>query len=535
MQRILLFVLFLIVKNSIAQSVQSIKKEIERHVFFLADDKLEGRRTGSPGEQKACDYICKQFKKNKLSKPNDWDSYVQPFEVNEGKKLSDNNELSSNEWKAVCNKDFVPIVYSAQRNLIINSKDEATFIDLDDISNEKTTNPHFDLEEKMHQVVSEQSIISNVKVIFLFSEKDSSLTFDGNSKRNEVPIVVIKCLKTTALRIKDMLSKAVPVNIKVDIVPNVRTGHNISGFVDNGAAQTIIIGAHYDHLGYGEDHNSLYTGSEKMIHNGADDNASGTASLITLSGILKKSGSKNFNYLFVAFSGEELGLYGSKYFSDHSPVDLKSINYMINMDMVGRLNDSTHGLTIGGYGTSPAWGKLIDTSDAFFHIKFDSAGIGPSDHTSFYKKDIPVLFFFTGTHHDYHKPSDDADKINFDGAARISEYILQLIRKTEMHPKLTFSKTRDAVSTGKSSFKVTMGIMPDYTYSGNGVRVDGVSDNRPAQKAGIQTNDVIIQLGDTKVTDVQTYMQALGKHQKGETVPVKFMRGKETVEVQVTF
>ena len=535
MYKLLSLLILIAVNQAHAQSIESLQKDIKRHLIYLADDKLEGRRTGTPGEQKACDYICKQFKKNKLTKPNGWDSYVQAFEVNEGKKPSDNNYIKSDSWTALCNKDFVPMPYSAQRNFSIHDLDEVSFVNLDEIADETATNPHFDMEEKMYQLLSERSGISNAKAIFLYSDKDSSISFDGKSKRNELPVVIIKCTRITTSKIKEILEKSGTIDIQVEIVPNVRTGHNVSGFVDNGAAQTIIIGAHYDHLGFGEDHNSLYTGSEKMIHNGADDNASGTASLISLSGILKKSGSKNFNYLFVAFSGEELGLYGSKYFSEHSPVDMKSVNYMINMDMVGRLNDSTHGLTVGGYGTSPAWGKLIDTADAYFHIKVDSAGIGPSDHTSFYKKDLPVLFFFTGTHHDYHKPSDDADKINYEGAARISNYILNLIQKTESLPKLTFTKTRDAVSTGKSSFKVTMGIMPDYTYSGNGVRVDGVSDNRPAQKAGILTNDVIIQLGDQEVTDVQTYMQALGKHKKGETVPVKYIRGKETKETQVTF
>jgi len=255
----------------------------------------------------------------------------------------------------------------------------------------------------------------------------------------------------------------------------------------------------------------------------------------SLAKIIKNKGNKKYNYLFAAFSGEELGLYGSKYFVEHCPVNLKSVNYMINMDMVGRLNDSTHGLTLGGFGTSPIWGKIININDTYFKIKVDSAGSGPSDHTSFYRKDIPVLFFFTRTHSDYHKPSDDADKINFKGEVKIIRYIESLIDKTVELEKIPFLKTREAASMGKSSFKVTMGIMPDYTFSGNGVLVDGVSDNRPAQKAGIKTGDVIIQLGDFVVSDVQTYMQALNKHTKGETINVKIIRGKEEMNLKLTF
>ncbi|MFN0081713.1 MAG: M20/M25/M40 family metallo-hydrolase, partial [Ferruginibacter sp.] len=311
-------------------------------------------------------------------------------------------------------------------------------------------------------------------------------------------------------------------------------GHNVIGYINNKATNTIILGAHYDHLGYGEDHNSLYSGITPMVHNGADDNASGTAALIELAKKLQKSSFKKYNYLFVSFSGEELGLFGSKYFTDHAGLDLKTVNYMINMDMVGRLNDSTHGLTVGGYGTSPTWGKIINTKDAYFKINADSSGSGPSDHTSFYKKDIPVLFFFTGSHKDYHKPTDDADKINYEGELQIIKYIENIIAQTNGMDKLVFTKTRE-VSMGKSSFKVSMGIMPDYTFSGNGVLVDGVSENRPAIKAGIKTGDILMQLGEYKFSDVQSYMDALNKFNKGESTKVKFVRGKEELEFMVTF
>jgi Zn-dependent M28 family amino/carboxypeptidase len=205
----------------------------------------------------------------------------------------------------------------------------------------------------------------------------------------------------------------------------------VIGYIDKGASTTVILGAHFDHLGYGEDGNSMLRTKEHLIHNGADDNASGTAALIELGRLLKNSKLDRNNYLFIAFSGEELGLFGSKYFVENPTVSLNNINYMINMDMVGRLNDSTRVLTIGGYGTSPEWSSLINTKNKkpSFVIKVDSSGTGPSDHTSFYRKDIPVLFFFTGLHADYHKPTDDFDKINYKGELEVVNYIYSIIEK----------------------------------------------------------------------------------------------------------
>jgi C-terminal processing protease CtpA/Prc len=211
---------------------------------------------------------------------------------------------------------------------------------------------------------------------------------------------------------------------------------------------------------------------------------------------------------------------------------------MINMDMVGRLNDSTHVLTIGGYGTSPEWSSLVSTKSkkSPIVIKIDSSGTGPSDHTTFYRKDIPVLFFFTGLHSDYHKPTDDFDKINYKGELEVVNYIYSIIEKeNKAKQKLAFTKTRETQSTTSTRFNVTLGIMPDYTFPGTGVRVDGVSDGRPAQKAGLQTGDVITQLGDYNVTSLEKYMEALGKFKKGDTTTVKFVRGKDNKETQVQF
>ena len=313
---------------------------------------------------------------------------------------------------------------------------------------------------------------------------------------------------------------------------------NVIGFLNNKAEKTIVIGAHYDHLGLGHDHNSLDPSPEGKIHNGADDNASGTAGVLELARYFSQNKQfKKYNILFMAFSGEELGLIGSKKWTENPNYPLNKIYYMINLDMIGRLNDSTKKIIIYGVGTSNQWVPLIDSvsKNFSFVIKKDSSGIGPSDHTSFYLKDIPVLHFFTGQHSDYHKPSDYADKINYKGEAMILQFIVQLIEKTaQQSAPMQFQKTA-APKENKVAFKVTLGIMPDYTYDGKGVKVDGVVPNKPAEKAGIQKGDIIIQLGEYPISNIETYMQTLSKFEKNQSTKVKIIRNNKEVEIYLVF
>lgn len=314
------------------------------------------------------------------------------------------------------------------------------------------------------------------------------------------------------------------------------TANNIVAYLDNKAATTIIIGAHYDHLGMGDQGSSLDANPQNKIHNGADDNASGVAGVIELARYLStnKVKEKN-NFLFLCFSGEELGLYGSKYFTEHSTIELSSVNYMINMDMVGRLDPQTKSLIVNGTGTSPTWEPLLKSLAGDLSIKTDSSGIGPSDHTSFYLKNIPVLHFFTGSHSDYHKPSDDWDKINYAGEVTVLDLIAKVITSTNDQPKLAFLQTKSKPMSSRSAFKVTMGIMPSYASEGDGLKVDGVSEGKPAQKAGIQQGDIILQLGEYEIKDIQNYMEALGKFEKGQTINAKIKRGTEVIVLPVTF
>jgi C-terminal processing protease CtpA/Prc len=215
---------------------------------------------------------------------------------------------------------------------------------------------------------------------------------------------------------------------------------------------------------------------------------------------------------------------------------------MINMDMVGRLSDSSKVVTVGGYGTSPVWGMLYNVKgkkglySEGLQFRFDSSGTGPSDHTSFYLKNIPVLFYFTGLHSDYHKPTDDPDKINYNGQVHLVKHIYSLLEATDKQPqKLAFTKTREPQTTTSARWTVSMGIMPDYTFSGTGVRVDGVSENRAAQKAGIRAGDIITKLGDFAVSSMEGYMQALSKFKKGDKAEVKYIRAGQTLSTTVEF
>lgn len=536
--------------QKIAKTDTRLSDSLRVHISFLADDRLEGRRTGTPGEGLARDYIKGQFQSLGLV-PMGTGSYPQAFEVNDGKQIDSVTSFSINGNPLLPGKDFFPFPFSANATIealpaiAVQEADMPWFIDLKEILEENKSNPHFDLADYI-RTNSKKAKDKGSSAIILYnsSAADDKLAFDKKDRTESSGIPVVYVTKSAAEKYFSDKTATLTIRLRTSISEKKRTGFNVIGFLDNKAATTVVIGAHFDHLGYGEDGNSRHTSHEPAIHNGADDNASGTAALIELARKLKTSKATHNNYLFIAFSGEELGLYGSKYFTEHPTIDLKTVNYMINMDMVGRLNDSTKVLTVGGYGTSPVWGEFYKPLEDLNNkeplnpslvFRFDSSGTGPSDHTSFYRKDIPVLFFFTGLHTDYHKPTDDADKINYSGEARIIDHIYSLVEWMDSREKPAFTKTRETQTTTSARFSVSMGIMPDYTFAGTGVKADGVSDGKPAQKAGLKAGDIILQIGDYPVTSMESYMQTLGKFKKGDKAKVKYKRGNETLETTVEF
>lgn len=308
------------------------------------------------------------------------------------------------------------------------------------------------------------------------------------------------------------------------------TGTNVMGYIDNKADKTVIIGAHYDHLGMGGE-GSLYA-EGAAIHNGADDNASGVGVMLQLAERLKDSLSSS-NYLFIGFSGEEMGLLGSNYFCKNPTIDFNVANYMINMDMVGRLREDKT-LSITGTGTAPIWNQVLNSSNPGFKLVLGESGMGPSDHTSFYLQDIPALHFFTGQHEDYHKPSDDSEKLNYEGMKMIGDYVMAVISELDDDPKLSFRPTKNE-SEEVPRFKVGLGVMPDYLFDGEGMRIDGVTEDRPASVAGLQKGDIVIQLGDSTVVDMMSYMRALSAFEEGNTAKVVVDRDGKKVEAEVKF
>jgi len=536
--------------------LKKIETALRTHVNYLADDKLEGRRTGTAGEKLAMEYIAQQFQTIALEAKGT-EKYYQPFSVSEGKEMKPTTVFSvtkSFSQGATATKvltpgtDYFVFPYSANGTITgtatsgLQEIGSPWLIDIALVLEDNSSNPHFDLPGYIYEFSKNAKAKGATAVLWYNSGKqEDKLSFNGKDRSPVLEIPVIYFTKKPL----DGVSAAedegeLSFNATIQIGEKLRNGYNVIGYIDNKAATTVVVGAHFDHLGYGEDGNSRYEKKEPAIHNGADDNASGTATLIELARTLKKTKGAATNYLFIAFSGEELGLYGSKYFTDHPTIDLKSINYMINMDMVGRLNDSAKTITVGGYGTSPAWASLVNAQNNLrsagnLQIKIDSSGSGPSDHTSFYRKDIPVLFYFTGLHTDYHKPSDDADRINYKGMVNILQHAKNVIEGANAQGRLAFLKTREAQTTTTARFSVSMGIMPDYTYSGNGVRADGVSEGRPAQKAGLKAGDIVLQIGDYKVNSMESYMQTLGKFKKGDKATVIYQRGTEQFKVEIQF
>lgn len=523
------------------KSDKKLVESLQKHIYYLASDELKGRRAGDPGETLAANYVAEQFKINGLT-PKGSNEFFQPFTINDGRKIDETTYIKINGRVLELGQEVELLSNSSNgktQGEVSPSLQEAGqpwLIDLADALEENKDNPHFDINNLLSDKINNAKTKNATAVIFFNSSGTDVIKFNSKDRSELTPIPAAYITKKGREKYLNDLTSTYQLETAISISPKIRTAKNVVGYIDNGAPLTVVLGAHLDHLGYGEDGNSMIRNGEPAIHNGADDNASGTSSLIELSHVLKKSKQKKYNYLLIAFSAEELGLNGSKYFVENPTISLNTVNYMINMDMVGRLNDSSKTITLGGVGTSPSWKKIIeDVEYKGFNIRYDSSGTGPSDHTSFYRKDIPVLFFFTGLHTDYHKPSDDADKINYVGMSKIVRFIQYMIESDNPSQKIAFTKTRETQTTTSARFSVSMGIMPDYTYSGNGVRVDGVSENRPAKKAGILAGDVVKQLGDFKTPSVESYMQALSKFKKGDKTNAVVVRGEKEISFEIVF
>lgn len=541
------WVLLLVPFLGLSQSKRKIRIEAEKqkatlisnlksHIGYLASDALEGRRTGTAGADAAMDYLVKQYERMGIGAKGS-SGYLQKFEINEGLQMDPSTQFKVNNIQLKIEKDFFPLATSASSHIAgnpamaLHEKGQPWFKDIKETLEENKSNPHFDIEAWIKkEVTTAASKGATAFIIYNTGTVVDNILFNKNDKTVPYSIPVIYLTQTGLQHFTDP-SATLQVEISVRLSEKKRPATNVAAFINNGAANTIVIGAHYDHLGFNEDKNALDTGH--VIHNGADDNASGTAALLEIARLLQQKSPVHNNYLFLHFSGEELGLLGSKYWIEN-PTMTGSINYMLNMDMVGRY-DTSHKLTVGGYGTSSKWSNIWKAINTPLVVKFDSTGSGPSDHASFYRAGVPVQFFFTGSHPDYHKASDDADKINYEATAQIVTLAYQIMGITDSLPKLDFIKTTEPQMGRSTKFTVSLGVIPDYGYSGTGMRIDGVSPGKLAEKLGLKAGDILLQLGDYKFVDVNSYMQTLSKFKKGDQTELRIKRGTEEINMPVAF
>jgi hypothetical protein len=535
--------------------------DLRQYIDVLTSDSLEGREVGTIGEWRAAQFIANEFKSAGL-KPAGSDGYLQPFEFTKRIEFGSKCRLTINGTPLELNIDFVPLQFSGSLQFEFNEivpvgygicTHDNTYNDYRDknvdgkavlvkrYEPESDTNSQIDFSKYSSFPDKIRCALErNAKGIFFVtpSGDDDTLMDFGvlHAAPKQIPIIFVKRRALEKLGIKLDSPNFKAASGETELIPVKDTGYNVLGLLQGQSDTSIVLGAHFDHLGWGGPA-SRDTSPKPAIHRGADDNGSGTAALLELAHQFAKSPTHH-SLLFAAFSGEEAGVLGSNYYSRHWTIDSSKIRMMLNMDMIGRLKDQQHGLAIFGVGTAAEFKPYFDSLQVdSMKLAFLDPGTGPSDHVAFYTSGIPVLHFFTGPHLDYHKSSDTPDKLDFDGIARVAGLASRVVRHVDSLSKpLTFQKTSGS-DEGKrrAEYKVTLGVMPDYATQAKGLAVGGVTPDRPAEKAGVQKGDVIIRLGAIPVEDIYTYMAALAKFNKGDTSTVVVIRATDTLSMQVTF
>jgi len=568
---IILLLIILIAGNVPAESetYQFTENAFLEHLKVLTSDSLEGRETGEPGEWKAAMYISDFFRSLGLQAKGDSGRYLQAFEFIKKIDFGENNHLAIDGQTLDMGSDFKPMLQSANSEFEFDevipvnygiTTEDSTYDDYEGLEvvgkavliKRFSPEPEDTLEPDSNAVDFDRYNSLTDKInnalehkaggIFFYTPEghDDTLLFLGSTRVHpkDIPIVFLRREAMTRLGIDIENPRSFQVSGAAELVRIPDTGYNVAGYLPGKSDTTIIIGAHYDHLGWGGPA-SRYRGKEKKIHYGADDNASGTAGVLELARYYTAERDNNrHSFLFLTFSGEEKGILGSSYYSRHMTVDSSKILMMFNMDMIGRLREEEKGLGVLGVGTSEEFMNYFDTlQNDDMKISYRESGTGPSDHTAFYNSGIPVLFFFTGVHDDYHKPADVVEKINLGGMVRVASAITDITNHFDRDfSALTFMKTKsDSTYGGPQNFSVTLGIMPDFISDVKGLRVDGVSGDRPAERAGILKGDVIIKMGKFEIDDIYMYMNCLKKFRKGDTTTVSVERGADTLDLKVDF
>ncbi len=530
-------------------SEEAVIGRLKQDVYTLASDEMEGRESGTQSERLAAAYIQKRMQEIGLQ-PVFGRSFIQEFPFPGEWVWGEDNVIRLGNRTFLHEEDFFTLPGSGSGTV------QAGFVHvgygLDGLSGQNDYEGLVGLEGKIFvmeffvpgeledqmdlsfrqlmQVKLEAAIergAAGILFVNINSERDDprlDLRVSGDTR--EIPLVFLREPAYQAL----MLDPDAELTVSTELDRTEQIALNVAGYLDNNAPTTIVIGGHFDHVGYGR-RGSRSPGSDS-IHYGADDNASGTAGVLEAARFLSQSDLRANNYLFIAFGAEEKGLLGSRHFTTSGAYDMERVNYMFNFDMIGRLEN--HALTMIGTGTSPAWEPLIDElAPSHFNIRKSPGGTGGSDHTSFYLQDIPVIFFFTGIHDDYHRPADTPDKINYEGAHEILELAMTMMAALDSEDRLAFSATAAAPRTRQRTDGPTLGLMPDHAFDGEGLRVQSVIENRPGHQAGMLDGDIIIRINDKEVREIQTYMEALGKMPQGGTSIVVVKRGEEEISLEV--
>lgn len=565
---------------------------LQQHVKHLASEALEGRRTGTKGATEAARYIASQFRRLGL-KPvasgtarNGTESpYWQSFPYVAGVELGKRNLLIANMNDAVASmkvgQDWMPLGFSANDTLqnvpavLVGYGIAAPELNYNDYANAKVTgrvaialagtpdgdNPHGQFArygEVRWKAIAARNAGAKALIV-VASEQDfkqdrlSTLRYD-NAGDAGIPVVAIareavrplffnKAVSDIEQAAKTKSQEAYSevgwsVTLETDVVRKEAPAYNVIGMLEGSdpllKKEVIIVGAHYDHLGRGGEGSGSLAPRSGDIHYGADDNASGTAGVLELARFFSKQKPRpRRTIVFMAFGGEEEGLLGSNYYVNHPLLPLANTVAMINMDMIGRMKDSK--LVVGGVGTAKEWRDIMaaDTEKAF-QLTLNEDGFGPSDHSSFYAKQIPVLFFWTGTHTDYHKPSDTFEKINYEDEARILALVARIVNQLDTADKrLTYTTAKADATPRTGGFRVFLGTIPSYADSNDGLLLDGVRDDSPAAKAGLKAGDRILKIGTRDIKNVYDYTAALGEMKAGEEYAIEVMRGTEKLSLKI--
>ncbi len=539
------------------------KKEIYSRLYgiveYLAADSLEGRESGTKGEILARDFIVNQFKEIGVDSYFPDGSYYKEFSFSSSHKYSPESRISIGKTSYFIENDFTVVSYFGRfssksktqyvgNGLVIPEegiddyqifevKDLKDKVFLIDVAFPKSYS--FITEDNYYQIVQEiiyTAIQKGAAIIILYQSHEKGICFHRNSffqnSRKGIPVFFAEG------NFRKQMMKGGEEELVFQILSNrdPLTSYNVAAVINNNAPTTIVIGGHYDHLGYGS-FNSRHVGPP-MLHPGADDNASGIAVMLEIARYVKSAGLNNHNYVFAAFGAEEKGLIGSKAFVEDSICNIDNVIAMINLDMVGRLDSASRKLNVLGTGSSAKWDSLLNVAfNPNIDLNRNPSGTGGSDQMYFFMKDIPVLFFITGIHRDYHTPSDVLEKVNFSGMLDITVFVTNLLHHLNNVSHLPFVEGENKEQLVDRSYTrgVTLGVIPDHTFGGKGMRIDDVFPGRNADMAGIKTGDIIVAIDQHEVSDLTTYMKALSNFGAGASADVKIIRGTEEFVIKVTF